>query len=222
MSKVTVNVLYLPGTNCHRETLEVFRRLGATPRLSFITDIVAGRDRLDSSDILCLPGGFSFGDHVAAGVLGAIYLKSKLQEQLAACRSRPILGICNGFQTAVRAGLFGPHVTMTFNTCGTFRDVRDQVHIVDPQNHSGWLAGLAGEPLAFPCAHGEGRFVYRKRAGWLPALSYPPDANPDGSMDDIAGVTSEDGLVFGLINHPERAQRSDRNLEIFRNGLMMV
>lgn len=215
----TINILYLPGTNCHRETIAAFRQVGAKPRLLFLTDVLEGRDRLDSADILCLPGGFSFGDHVAAGRLAATYLQTKLALQLDACRARPILGICNGFQTAVRAGLFGPHVTMTLNESGTFRDVRNQPHAVVGSNRSMWLAGLADETLHFPCAHGEGRFIYRHTSGWLPALLYPPDENPDGSMGNVAGITTPDGLTFGLMNHPERARGRGRNIEIFRNGV---
>jgi phosphoribosylformylglycinamidine synthase len=73
--------------------------------------------------------------------------------------------------------------------------------------------------LTFPCAHAEGNLRYVSIDGFTPALYYPPDENPDGSMDNIAGITSPDGLIFGLMNHPERALFREENLEIFRNAV---
>jgi phosphoribosylformylglycinamidine synthase len=219
---VSVNILYLPGTNCQRETATAFEQVGARPRLTFLTDVLAGRCRLDDADLLCLPGGFSFGDHLGAGTVAALFLMTRVADQLAACRKRPMLCICNGFQVAVRAGLFGPAVTLTTNVQGTFRHIPDQEHIVDPDNDSFWLAGLGGQTLRFPCAHGEGRFVFAGRKGWQRAFAYPSDRNPDGSMDNVAGVTTPDGLVLGLMNHLERAPDGPLNLDVFRNGVRWV
>jgi phosphoribosylformylglycinamidine synthase subunit PurQ / glutaminase len=215
----TVNVLYLPGTNCQVETMRAFRRVGATPRLLFGTELLSGARRLDDADILCLPGGFSFGDHLGAGSVAALMLRTALGRQLAACRERLMLCICNGFQIAVRAGCFGPGIALAANDSGTFRNVPDQPHVVAADNGSPWLAGLQGRRLVFPCAHGEGRFRYTDRGSWRVALRYPDDANPDGSTAGIAGVTTADGLVFGLMNHPERAIAAEANLAIFANGV---
>jgi phosphoribosylformylglycinamidine synthase len=221
--KPTVNVLYLPGTNCQEETLRAFRHVGAAPRLLFLADALAGRDRLDSADILCLPGGFSFGDHLAAGRVAAMLLRTRLADQYAAARGRLMLAICNGFQIAVRAGWFGTGVALTVNTNGTFQNVPNQPHEVVPDNPSPWLAGLSGQTLEFPCAHGEGRFVAEPnpdgREGWRAALRYPEHANPDGSADGVAGVTTPDGLAFGLMNHPERALDKQVRLAFFANGV---
>lgn len=215
----TVNVLYLPGTNCQAETARAFRQAGAQPRLVFIADILAGQARLDDADICCLPGGFSYGDHIAAGAIGGLILRTKLRQQLAACLTRPMICICNGFQIALRAGCFGPDVALRANHTGTFHDQPDQPHQVVTGNPSPWLAGLAGATLRFPCAHGEGRFRYRSRTGWRAALRYPDGANPDGSTDHIAGITTPDGLGFGLMNHPERATDRDTRLALFENGV---
>jgi phosphoribosylformylglycinamidine synthase len=217
--KPTVNVLYLPGTNCQVETLRAFRDAGAAPRLVFVSDALAGTARLDDADILCLPGGFSFGDHVAAGAAAGLLLATRLRDQFLACRDRLILCICNGFQTAVRAGCFGSGVTLTVNSSGTFRDVPNQPHEVVNAAGSPWLAGLEALVLRFPCAHGEGRFEYTNSEQWRPALRYPVGENPDGSVDGIAGITTTDGLVLGLMNHPERAADRDVRLAIFRNGV---
>ena len=228
--KPTVNVVYLPGTNCHEETLRAFRHVGAEPRLLFLADAMAGRARLDSADILCLPGGFSFGDHLAAGTVAGLLLRTRLKDQFDAARRRLMLAICNGFQIALRAGCFGPGVALKVNACGTFQNVPNQPHQVVTDNPSPWLAGLAGQTLEFPCAHGEGRFVAERGAvqgngraestdGWRVALRYPANANPDGSSDGIAGVTTPDGLVFGLMNHPERALDPQVRLAFFDNGV---
>ncbi|HEY8473614.1 MAG TPA: phosphoribosylformylglycinamidine synthase subunit PurQ [Natronosporangium sp.] len=220
--KPTVNLLYLPGTNCQAETARAFRHAGADPRLVFLNDLLAGHDRLDSADLLCLPGGFSFGDHIAAGAIGGLILRTKLHRQLQNCRTRPMICICNGFQIALRAGVFGPGVALQPNHTGTFHNRPDQPHQVVAGNPSPWLAGLAGATLRFPCAHGEGRFHYQPhngRTGWRTALRYPESANPDGSTDHIAGITTADGLVLGLMNHPERAADRDTRLALFENGV---
>lgn len=222
VSKPTVNILYLPGTNCQGETIRAFTAVGARARLVFAQDLLSGVDRIDTADVLCIPGGFSYGDHLGAGTIGALLLRTRLRAQLNACRERPILCICNGFQMAVRAGCFGGGIALTTNASGTFADVPGQRHVVDPTNPSPWLTGLGGLTLRFPCAHGEGRFVRRadcQKDDWRVALTYPDDENPDGSADGIAGITTRDGLMLGLMNHPERDHRSLGNLEIFANGV---
>src|SRR6266567_4853414 len=96
--KPTVNILYLPGTNCHAETVRAFKQVGAGTRLLFLSDVMMGVARLDDADILCIPGGFSFGDYLGAGAIAALVLKTKLAGQFRNCWDRPLLGICNGFQ----------------------------------------------------------------------------------------------------------------------------
>ena len=216
---VRVNVVYFPGTNCDDETMRAFRLVGAAPELVFLDDLLTGSARLDSADIVCLPGGFAFGDHLGAGSVSAAVLRTVLADQLRASRERLMLCICNGFQVAVRAGCFGAGVALSTNDSGTFHDVPQQQHLVAPDNDSPWLDGLRGSELVFPCAHGEGRFGYAGPGSWRTALTYPPGRNPDGSMDDIAGITSADGMVLGLMNHPERAQHRAANLELFANGV---
>jgi phosphoribosylformylglycinamidine (FGAM) synthase-like amidotransferase family enzyme len=149
-------------------------------------------------------------------------LAVKLEKQFAAVRQRPLLCICNGFQTAVRVGVFGHEVALRVNECGTFRNVPDQPHVVVGDNPSPWLNGLTGQTLRFPCAHGEGRFVSTSTASWRPALVYPEGANPDGSEGGVAGITSPDGLAFGLMNHPERSQDPEVALAFAANGVRAV
>jgi phosphoribosylformylglycinamidine synthase len=220
--KPRVNVLYFPGTNCQRETLHAFGMAGGTARQVFAEDVLAGRDRMDDADILCIPGGFCYGDHVRAGLIAGSLLSIALKDQLDACRKRPVLCICNGFQIGVRAGLFGHGVTLSNNDSGTFLNRPWQKHLVPAGHGTLWLKGLEGMALEFPCAHGEGKFLFTSREGWHPALYYPADQNPDGTTDEIAGIATPGGLVFGLMNHPERAVFRDENVEIFRNGLRAV
>jgi phosphoribosylformylglycinamidine synthase len=184
----------------------------------FLTDILAGRARLDDADMLCIAGGFSFGDHIASGVIAAKFFTTRLADQLAKCRQRPLIAICNGFQIAVRAGIFGDGVALAHNAIGTFQHVARQPHYVVPETNCVWLSGLGEKTLYFPCAHGEGRLVFNQRDSWRPALLYPQDENPDGTTENITGVATPDGLALGLMNHPERF-RSDANLEIFAAGV---
>jgi phosphoribosylformylglycinamidine synthase subunit PurQ / glutaminase len=218
---VTVNILYSPGTNCQHETADAFRRVGAEPSILLLSDLLAGTARLQDADIACLPGGFAFGDHSGAGNVAAWHLRTHLREQLSAISLKPTICICNGFQIAVRAGMFG-EVSLATNKSGTFHDEPQQAHLVVEGNDSFWLDGLRGETIRFPCAHGEGRFVFDDREGWTPALIYPEDANPDGSSEGIAGITTPSGLTLGLMNHPERGLPSSGALEIFANGVRAV
>lgn len=217
----TVGILYAPGTNSHHETAHVFERVGAEPRFVFLSEVVEGTDRLDGFDVFCFPGGFAHGDHLGAGTLAGLMLRERLADQLAVVASRPLIAICNGFQVAMAAGLFGTGVTLTVNQVGTFRNLQHQPHMVADDATSPWLTGLAGQTIRFPCAHGEGRLVTDtpKGDGWRPELFYPPGENPDGSAFDIAGITSPDGLVFGLMDHPERAPDTDAAVQIFANGV---
>lgn len=217
--KRTVNILYFPGTNCHRETARAFQQAGATCTILLLDDVLRGRAQLDSADILCLPGGFSFGDHLGAGRIAALCLRFRLREAFDRCQARPLLGICNGWQILVSAGAFGSSVALLPNHDGVFVDHPCQVHTVEATNASPWLRDLQGSNLVFPCAHAEGRFEYGHRSGWDVALRYPKDANPDGSQDGIAGITSENGLTLGLMNHPERTLPDDYCRQLFRNAV---
>lgn len=225
--KPTVNILYLPGTNCQAETFRAFARAGADPRLVYLAEVVSGSSRLDDADILCIPGGFSFGDHLGAGAVAATLLRTRLAHQFRACAGRPMIGICNGFQIMLRAGRFGPEAALKVNDSGTFENRPQQQHVVAESNASPWLAGLGGTTMTFPCAHGEGRFVHDSATdssplGWEIALRYPSGDNPDGSEAGIAGITSADGLAFGLMNHPERAIDSDTQMAFFANGVRAI
>lgn len=218
MSTTTVNVLYTPGTNSHKETMWAFERVGAKTNLMMMSEVLRGDKRLDDADILAIPGGWSYGDHIGAGAIAGQLMKEKLADQIEAVKRKPIIAICNGFQIAARAGLFGTGVALTPNI-GGFKNIVFQEHIVEPETNSVWLSGLQGSTIRFSCAHGEGRFVYEHNDGWRVALRYPEGKNPDGSTENIGGIASEDGLLFGLMDHPERVLDEPGALDIFANGV---
>jgi phosphoribosylformylglycinamidine (FGAM) synthase-like amidotransferase family enzyme len=219
MSKPVVNVLFAPGTNSHKETMWMFERAGARAELLLLRDVLNGNAQLDSGDALCIPGGFAFGDHLGAGALEGKYLQLRLAEQLERARQKPMIAICNGFQVAVRSGLFGSDIALDVNESGTFRNIVRQPHIIEQSTNNVWLQGLEGRTIYFSCAHGEGRLTGKKTEHWEPAIRYPEGQNPDGSMDNIGGISSPDGLLLGLMDHPERLPDEPGTLEIFQNGV---
>lgn len=217
MSKPLVSVLYAPGTNSHRETMWAFERVGARTELLFLSEVLAGKRRLGDTDALCIPGGFAHGDHLGAGTLAGQLLRNA-DTGVDSLAGTPLLAICNGFQIGMRSGLFGEGMSLTANESGTFRNIIRQPHIVQNSNCV-WLKGMEGQTVYFPCAHGEGRLVTSADASPIAALRYPADANPDGSVDDIAGITSPDGMFLGLMDHPERTPDEPGTLDIFANGI---
>ncbi|MFZ4761479.1 MAG: phosphoribosylformylglycinamidine synthase subunit PurQ [Alphaproteobacteria bacterium] len=217
--KPKVTILYAPGTNCQHETAFAFARAGAQPRIVFLEEVVKGKDRLDDGDIFCLPGGFSYGDHVRAGCLAGLILKTIVKEQVANIVQRPWIAICNGFQIAAEAEFFGSGVTLAHNIGGTFHHQPLQPHIVAPDTDCIWLKGLQGKTLHFPCSHGEGRLLFNNRDGWRPAIYYPEHANPDGTTENITAITTLNGLGLGMMNHPERAWRDEANMAIINNAV---
>ena len=172
------------------------------------------RDRnLDDLDCVILPGGFSYGDYLRAGaVAGRSPVVEVLPEFTA--RGGVVLGSCNGFQILCEAGLL-PGALMR-NECLQYRC--ESVHLTVDNADTVFTRGLAGRVLTLPISHGEGKyyadpatlaalrerrqivFRYADAEGWVTRA-----ANPNGSLDNIAGVVSEDGNVLGLMPHPERA-----------------
>ena len=172
------------------------------------------RDRnLDGLDCVILPGGFSYGDYLRAGaVAGRSPVVDVLGEFTA--RGGVVLGSCNGFQILCEAGLL-PGALMR-NECLQYRC--QPVHLTVDNADTVFTRGLAGRVLTMPISHGEGKyyadpptlaalrerrqvvFRYADAEGRVTRA-----ANPNGSLDNIAGVVSEDGSVLGLMPHPERA-----------------
>jgi phosphoribosylformylglycinamidine synthase len=214
-------VLRAPGTNCDHETAHAFERAGAIAKRVHIRALAQKPAMADDFQMLCIPGGFSYGDDIASGRIFALELKSRLADLLARFRDRGglVLGICNGFQVLMQTGMLvadesgAPRASLTHNTSGRFLD--RWVHLAAIPGKCAMLQGL-DQPFDLPVAHGEGRFVVRAEAdlvmlaaaGQL-VLRYAPDAgghstNPNGSAGDVAGVCDTTGRVLGLMPHPER------------------
>lgn len=219
---MTVNVLLLrtAGTNCDEETQYAFEKAGARVERVHVNRLREEPGRLESAQILTIPGGFSYGDDLGAGKVLANELKHFLAEPLRAFLERGglLLGICNGFQVLVKAGLLpggDARATLAGNTSARFES--RWVNLEAVSEKTPFLK--KGDRLLLPCAHGEGRFLPDRpetlaaleRAGQV-VLKYvdeegragPYPVNPNGSAGDVAGLCDPSGRVFALMPHPER------------------
>ena len=167
---VNVCVLFGFGINCDRETAAVFEMVGATSERLHVNRLVQGERSLSEFDILAVPGGFSFGDHLGSGRLLGNRLRFALREQLQqfVTDGKPIIGICNGFQALVKTGLLpGPldaslepdlvqRASLTLNNTGRYED-RWVTLEFDSESPCIWTKGI--QRIECPVRHGEGRFV---------------------------------------------------------------
>ncbi|MDO8559432.1 MAG: phosphoribosylformylglycinamidine synthase I [bacterium] len=228
MSKPCVCVLFADGTNCDAETAHAFALAGGEPETVHVNQLRSGAKRLADYRILVIPGGFSYGDDVASGVILANELTTSLASQLQTFVDRfdtLVFGICNGFQVLVRSGLlpYRPDLgkrmsaTLTTNDSGLF-ECR-WVPLAVEESCCIFTRGMAGQDISLMVAHGEGKFVTGDgclddlRANGCVALRYGNNAypdNPNGSCDRIAGICSFNGRIFGLMPHPERFVRREQ------------
>ncbi len=224
-----VLVLRAAGVNCDAELELAFRWCGAKVERVHVNALLSGARRLLDFDVLGLPGGFSYGDDIAAGKVLANEVR-KLPGLAEFVRSgRPVFGVCNGFQVLVKAGLLPGDgegrqtASLAANDSGRFECRWVKLRVRDG---SFFTRGLP-EEIELPIAHGEGKFVAPE--GVLDkvrvALSYAE--NPNGSMRDIAGIVNAAGNVFGLMPHPERFltplhHPSRREVEARELGLAIV
>lgn len=222
MAIVRVLVLRAAGINCDEETAFAWEQGGARPDLVHVNRLIENPSSLDAYQILTVPGGFSYGDDIAAGKILGVYLAQHLGDAVRAFVDRGglVLGICNGFQVLVRAGLLpgigcDVPVTLTLNDSGRYET--RWVNLRCETSHCAFLE--RGEILEMPVGHAEGKFTVaelrdleklesRNRI----ALRYTaPDGgppvypeNPNGSIGNVAGLTDSTGRVLGLMPHPER------------------
>lgn len=226
MKKVNALVLTGFGLNCDNETAHAFELAGAVSHKIHINTLISGKVRLEDFDILAFGGGFSWGDDHGAGVIQALKLKDHIGHELLSFvdQGKLIIGICNGFQALVNSGLLPGldndytkrSVSITFNDCGNFRD--QWVHLAaNPKSPCVFTKDI--ELADYPVRHGEGKliadsevvdtlvannqvvFQYADSKGNLANGAFP--LNPNGSMQDIAGICDPTGRIFGLMPHPE-------------------
>ena len=221
MAQPRILILRAPGTNCDAETAFAFQAAGGRPDVLHLNRLLENPALAADYQVLCLPGGFSYGDDVAAGRIFANQIRHHLNDVMGEFRAagKLILGICNGFQILIKSGLLdtddadGPAVSLAWNDSHRFLD--RWVDLRSDGDRCVFLSGI--EQMFLPIAHAEGKFVVRNdttlnelgQNGQL-ALRYCPvagragDYNPNGSHDDVAGMCDATGRVFGLMPHPER------------------
>jgi phosphoribosylformylglycinamidine synthase subunit PurQ / glutaminase len=232
MSKeVKVLVLRTAGTNCDAETVFAFKSFGAQVDRVHINRLFTQDVRLNDYHILAIPGGFTYGDDIESGRILANELRLKLGPDIGRfiADGKLIIGICNGFQVLVKSGILpGPSkgnnddketllrkATLTNNDSGKFEDRWAYLKV---EGQSVWTKGL-DRIVYYPVAHAEGKFVVRDQEALAEIktngqvafrycnaqgkkTSYP--GNPNGSVEDIAGITDPTGRILGLMPHPER------------------
>jgi phosphoribosylformylglycinamidine synthase I len=209
INKPKIMVMSGYGLNCEEETKFAFEQAGGVADIVHLNDLIAAPKMLADYQILAFPGGFSYGDDTGSGKAYANkfknHLKIELDEFLA--RDTLVIGICNGFQIITNLGIVPG--ALRWNSGGRYIDRWVDLKVA---GKSPWLKNI--KKISLPIAHGEGHYVIDKKAKTATALSYTKDkickfqnlkANPNGSERDIAGVTSYNGRVFGLMPHPERA-----------------
>ena len=259
MKKVKVVVLRTAGTNCDNETAFAFSKIGAEAESVHINELKEKKKRLSDYHILAVPGGFTYGDDIASGKILANEVKYNFRNDIDKFISegKLIIGICNGFQVLVKMGLLPAlhrrlwevEVTLTLNDSAKFED-RWCYLKQSAGNVCVWTKGFP-EIIYLPVAHAEGKFIpkdkkvlnelkknkqlvfyYTDENGKRP--TYP--ANPNGSIDDIAGITDTTGRVLGMMPHPERhfqgtqhprwrkerLKREGDGFYIFKNGVDFV
>jgi phosphoribosylformylglycinamidine synthase len=231
MAQPRVLILRAPGTNCDAETAAAFAQAGAASEVLHINRLLEDPRLLGRFQILCIPGGFSYGDDVAAGRILGNQIQHHLAEQIQQFKAQDklLLGICNGFQVLIKSGVLlesdprqGPPATLTWNDSGKYEDRWVRLEVCGTR--CVFLRGI--QSMYLPVAHAEGKFVTRdeevlaglRSTGQL-VLRYRPlkpaaegaenseipyPDNPNGSAAATAGVCDATGRVLGLMPHPER------------------
>jgi phosphoribosylformylglycinamidine synthase I len=235
MNKVRALIIRAPGTNCDGETIYAFERAGAEVASLHVNQLIRHERQLADYQIMVIPGGFTYGDDIAAGKVLANELRVKLGEDIRRFVEGGglILGICNGFQVLVKAGILPGFskggslpLTLADNDSGKF-ECRWVYLRVNQDSNCVFTSGI--DSMYLPVAHGEGKVVadtsvlpklnvvlyYADEGGDINA-GYP--CNPNGSVSNIAGITDTTGRVFALMPHPERHIRGTQHPRWTRQG----
>ncbi len=232
-------VLRAAGTNCDRETAFAFEQAGAQAHAIHVNRLFERPDHLREVHGLVIPGGFSHGDDLGAGTVFGTRIRARLIEAIRSLvdRGGVVLGICNGFQVLAKTGLVPGFdgsvertVTLAQNTSGRYEDRWVRLEVTTDRS----VFLRPGEVYEVPVAHAEGRLlplddeVRRRlhRDGQVALRYVGPDGghpapypwNPNGAVDDVAGITDPSGRVLGLMPHPERHQFPWQSPRFHRDG----
>jgi len=245
MVKPLVMIVKEHGTNCENESKFAFEQAGATADIVHMNDWIDNPKKIRDYQIVMFPGGFSYGDDTGSAYAWTNRIKNNLHDDMlefARNGKNLILGVCNGFQLLVNFGLLPgfdgkydePTAALMHNDFPRY-----QCRWVDLKvtGSSPWLRGI--DEISLPIAHGEGKFytseeildkMKKKSLGIVryaqgdvcKQLGLP--ANPNGSIDDIAGLTDESGRILGMMPHPERAiatqdDKEGPGVQVFRNAV---
>lgn len=225
MIKPHVLILSGYGLNCEEETKFAFDTAGGNASIVHINDIIDKRQSLSKYQIIAFPGGFSYGDDTGSGNAYANRVRNHLWNSIRHFiqQDKLVIGICNGFQILVNLGLL-PALDGAYGERQVALLPNVQARYIDrwvdlkTEGNSPWVIGMS--TFQAPIAHGEGNFfstdilLKRLKEKRMIAVRYVHGticrmhnlkANPNGSSDDIAGITDESGKIFGLMPHPERA-----------------
>jgi phosphoribosylformylglycinamidine synthase len=238
-------ILRTAGTNCSYETAYALEKAGADVDLIHVNQLIKEKSLLDSYHIFVLPGGFTYGDDIAAGKVLANQLKHHLQKELTRFvgNGKLIIGICNGFQVLIKMGLlpgmdgsqiplngYKQKFTLTYNDSNKFED--RWVYLKSFSNKS--LFVDKDSILYVPIAHAEGKFVAENeeeldvlaKSGQIVFKYVDKDGNitdypwnPNGSLGNIAGLCDSTGRILGMMPHPERHIDPTQHPRWTREGL---
>ncbi len=225
MAKPNVIILTGYGINCYNETKYAFDRAGANSELVHINDLIDNHKKLSNYQIFTFPGGFSYGDDTGAGNALANRIRNHLFNDIKEFveKDKLLLGICNGFQVMVNLGLL-PALDKNYGNRQVALLHNDSARYIDRwvdlefSNDNFWTKDI--NRASFPIAHGEGKLFAPpavlkeiKEKGLISAKyvygeickSQSLQANPNGSLEDIAAISDESGRLLGMMPHPERA-----------------
>jgi len=221
MAKVKTLILRAPGTNCDVETVFAFEQVGSMVESAHINELIRREKLLSNYQVMVIPGGFTYGDDISAGKILANELSLKLGEEIQRFvdDGRLVLGICNGFQVLLKAGILPGRrdetrqlFTLAANDSGKFECRWVNLHI-NENTPCVFTRGISN--MYLPVAHGAGKVLAdRGVIEKLNIVLYYTDEkrntlagypyNPNGSVGNIAGICDASGRIFGLMPHPER------------------
>jgi phosphoribosylformylglycinamidine synthase subunit PurQ / glutaminase len=211
-AKARISLVQFPGSNCDMDCLDAMKRhFGVDLQAVWHTEA-----SLPQTDAVILPGGFSYGDYLRSGAL-ASHSPIMASVKTFASRGGPVIGICNGFQILTESHLLPGALLRNAHR----KFVCRFVDLATAAGTSTYQKTLAGKTSRIPVAHGEGRYYIDtdglKRLKDKGQIAFKYVDNPNGSLDDIAGIVSENGRVMGMMPHPERA--TDQVLGGSKDGL---